>query len=60
MRQWAARWGVPLFHLDDDDLLLVSIHAARVTAFTGRLRQESQAWLAQHEARIRAERELRR
>ena len=58
MRQWAARYGVPLFHLDDDALLLVSIHSARVVAFTGKIQRESAAWLAANEARIRAEREL--
>ena len=60
MRQWAERYSVPLFHLDDDELLLVSIHGSRVAAFTGKLRKESETWLAQNEARIRAERELTR
>lgn len=60
MRTWAARYAVPLFHLDDDELLLLSIHGARVVAFQGALRRESEAWLASNEARIRAERELMR
>jgi hypothetical protein len=60
MRVWAERYRVPLFHLDDDELLLVSIHGARVVAFGGNLRSDSQAWLAANEARIRAEREMTR
>lgn len=60
MRQWAERYAVPLFHLEDDELLLISIHSARVVAFTGALRRASEQWLAENEARIRAERELMR
>lgn len=60
MRAWAARYQVPLFHLDDDELLLLSIHGARVVAFAGSLQRQSAAWLATNEARIRAEREITR
>lgn len=60
MRAWAATYQVPLFHQDDDDLLLVAIHDARATLFTGQLRRESLAWLAAHQERILAERRAQR
>lgn len=52
VRAWAARYNVPLIGADDDELLLLSIHAARVEALTGTARRTSRDWLAQNQARI--------
>lgn len=52
MRDWAARYQVPLFHLEDDEVLLISIHEARIELLTGAARRASLDWLAAHRARI--------
>lgn len=57
LRAWAEQYDAPLFHLDDDELLLLSIHEARVVLFQGAARRQSRAWLDANKARILAERE---
>jgi hypothetical protein len=57
VRAYAAQYDVALFGLDDDELLMISIHEAREVLFTGKAKRESAAWLAANKARIVAERE---
>lgn len=56
-RAYAAQYGIDLFFVDDDELLLITIHEAREVVLTGKARKESQAWLAANKAWIVAERE---
>jgi hypothetical protein len=56
VRAWAERYDVPLIDMEDDDLLLISIHDARAELFPD-LRAASLAWLRANKARILAERE---
>jgi len=55
LRGWAQRYDVPLLGMDDDELLLTSIHEARVELFPA-LRKASQEWLKTNKARILAAR----
>lgn len=55
-RAYAAQYGIDLFHVDDDELLLISIHEAREVVLTGKAKKESQAWLAANRDRIKRER----
>lgn len=59
LRAWAAQYTIPLIHPEDDDLLRISIHEARVAdnAIPMRRRAESRRWLAANRARIVSERE---
>jgi hypothetical protein len=57
VRAWAQRYDVPLIGIDDDEMLLISIHEARVELFQGAARRKSIHWLAANKARIIAERE---
>lgn len=61
LRAWAKRYDIPLIRPDDDDLLRISIHEARVAdiAIPVRPRAESRRWLAANRARIVSEREAR-
>lgn len=56
VRAWAATYDVPLLHAEDDDLLLLSIHAARVELLRGAAKRTSQQWLHANRARILAAR----
>lgn len=55
-RAWAQKYDIPLIGMDDDELLLISIHEARIDLFPT-LRASSQAWLKANKARIMAARE---
>jgi hypothetical protein len=57
IRAWATRYNVPLIGIDNDELLLISIHEARVELFQGAARRVSRDWLAANKARIVAEHE---
>lgn len=57
VRAWATTYDVPLIGMDDDELLLISIHEARAELFHGQARRASWDWLKQNKARITAERE---
>lgn len=61
IRAWATQYDVPLVNPDDDELLLISMHEARVTDPTmpARIGQESQRWLDANKARIVKEREAK-
>lgn len=52
VRAWARQYDVPLINPDDDELLLITIHEARVATFTGKTRRASERWLAANKARI--------
>lgn len=55
LRAWAQRYDVPLLGMEDDDLLLISIHEARAELFPS-MRRASQEWLKVNKARIMAAR----
>lgn len=57
IRAYAAQYDMSLFCVDDDELLLISIHEAREVVLTGKAKRASAAWLAANKARIVAERE---
>jgi len=57
IRQWAARYRVPLIHPEDDELLLITIHETRIKCLTGKRVFESHCWLATNRARIIAARQ---
>jgi hypothetical protein len=59
LRAWAAAYGIPLINAEDDELLLISIHEARVQlpALPAHLRSQSRRWLDANRARIVSERE---
>jgi hypothetical protein len=56
IRAWAQKHDVPLIGMDDDAMLLISIHEARAELFPT-LSRTSREWLKQHRARIVVERE---
>lgn len=59
MRAYATKYNLPLIRTEDDELLLISIHEARVQlrALPAHLRRQSHRWLAANRARIVSERE---
>jgi hypothetical protein len=59
LRAWAEQYEIPLIRAEDDDLILISIHEARVAeeALPEYLRASSRRWLAANRGRIVAERE---
>lgn len=58
VRAWAQKYDVPLIGIDDDEMLLISIHEARVELFPT-MRRASRDWLKANKARIMAARENR-
>lgn len=58
LRSWAQTYDVPLLGMDDDELLLISIHEVRAELFPT-LRRASQEWLKTNKARILAERQTK-
>lgn len=56
VRAWAERYEVPLIGMDDDEVLLITIHEVRAELFP-KLRAASLAWLRDNRAQIVAARE---
>ena len=55
LRGWAQKYDVPLLGMDDDELLLISIHEGRAELFSD-VRRASLWWLKTNKARIMAAR----
>lgn len=59
VRAWAREWNIPLINMDDDELLLISIHEARLneSAMPHEVRIQSKRWLRTNKDRIIKQRE---
>lgn len=61
VRAWAREWGVPLINPEDDELLLITIHEARIDepGLPAEVRIASKRWLKENRARIVQAREMK-